>query len=63
MEMPLAVRERLEHLRDATEAESLAEVIRRSLAIYETLWRVEREEGAKVIVRYPQGDERDLLII
>lgn len=52
----------MEDLRDATEADTLAEVIRRSLAIYETLWRIEQEDGAKVVVRYPHGAERDLLI-
>jgi hypothetical protein len=49
------VRRRLEELREETEADSLTEVIRRALAVYELLWRETRQHGELVIRR--NGDE------
>lgn len=43
------VRERLERLREATEAESMTEVIRRALSIYDALIEI-RQEGGKIVV-------------
>jgi len=57
--MPESVRDRLDRLREQTGADSLAEVIRRALAVYELLWEqkaanaeitVERDGAKKVIV-------------
>lgn len=62
IEMPLPVRARLERLRDETGADTLAEVIRRSLAIYETLWDVRQGDGGKIVLHYPEGVERELLL-
>ena len=47
LELNVEVRERLEELRRTTKAESLAEVIRRALAVYEALWR-SKEDGQTV---------------
>jgi hypothetical protein len=61
--MDVEVRQRLEDLRERTKAESLTEVIRRALAVYETLWR-SREEGQSVWIG-ERGDEskRELLLL
>jgi hypothetical protein len=54
--MSQTVRNKLETLRDKTDADSLSEVIRRALALYECLWK-ERQNGAKVIIRSPDADK------
>ena len=51
----------MERLKDETEADSLTEVIRRSLALYELLWE-QRKDGWETIVRR-DGSERSVLII
>ena len=61
LEMSQRVRERLERLRDQTGADSLVEVIRRSLAVYELLWS-EQEKGGKLVVRRPDGDAEMMLV-
>ena len=55
LEMDKSVREALEKLRDDTKADTLAEVIRRSLAVYKMIW-AEHEAGAKIIIRREDGD-------
>jgi hypothetical protein len=61
LEMARSVRKRLEHLRDRTEADSLAEVIRRALAVYEVLWD-QKAKGCRVMVQGGDG-ERELLLV
>ena len=61
LEMNVAVRERMERLRDVTDAESLTEVIRRSLAIYEVLWDA-KHDGGRVMIRSNDG-EREVIIL
>jgi len=60
------VRQRLETLRDLTEADSLTEVIRRSLAVYDFLWE-ERSKGGRILVRTVDGtgdtEERELVLL
>ena len=51
----------MERLRDETEADSLTEVIRRALAVYELLWD-QRKEGWETVMRR-DGTERSVLII
>lgn len=52
----------MERLRVATEAESLTEVIRRALAVYEVL--VEVSGGNRqVILRSKTGEEQSLLLL
>jgi len=55
------VRERLESLRDETEAESMTQVIRRALAVYDFLCQ-ERKRGAKLMVKSEDG-ERELVLL
>jgi len=45
-------RRRLETLRDRTGADSLAEVIRHALSVYDFLW-TEREKGCRIAVVDP----------
>lgn len=59
--LPEASYERLESLKEATEASSYAEVIRRALRIYEGLV-AESEVGSKIIVHRLNGDEEVISI-
>jgi hypothetical protein len=40
----------------------LAEVIRRAVAVYEFLWR-EKDSGAKLIVKGPDGEKELVLLL
>ena len=62
LEITLAVRDRLERLREDTEADSLTEVIRRALAVYEMLWQ-NNAQGSQTILRQPDGSEREILLV
>jgi hypothetical protein len=55
------VRQRLERLQKRSEADSMVEVIRRALAVYEVLWEA-KDEGASVIVRSSEGEEREVIL-
>ena len=61
LEVSQAVRERLQRLKDETDADSLTEVIRRSLAVYELLWD-QQQQGGETIVRR-DGTERSVFLI
>jgi hypothetical protein len=61
LEMAEPVRKQLEHLRDQTQADSLAEVIRRALAVYDFL-HTEKSKGAKIVVKDEDG-ERELVLL
>ena len=57
------VRQNLEALRERTNADTYAEVIRRALAVYEFLWE-RKSGGGKVIVKDEDEDgERELVIV
>jgi hypothetical protein len=56
------VRQRLESLREKTDADSLSEVIRRALAVYEFLWS-EREKGTRLVARDADNKDRDLVLL
>jgi predicted transcriptional regulator len=62
LEMTDEVKNRLDRLRDQTQADSQAETIRRALAIYEWLWQ-KRQSGAEVVLRKPDGSESIVEII
>lgn len=59
--MSVAVRDSLEQLRDETNADTLTEVIRRALALYEFAWKA-RKKGAKLVLHEVDGSERDLVV-
>jgi hypothetical protein len=61
LEMSEESRKKLESLRKETSADSLAEVIRRALAVYDFLWR-EKTSGGKLLVKGPKG-ERELVLL
>jgi hypothetical protein len=62
LELSEDVRKRLEALRGRTEADSLAEVIRRALAVYDFLW-TERKRGGKLVVRGSDDTEHTVVLI
>ncbi len=61
LEMPTTVRKQLEALRDRTQADSLAEVIRRALAVYDFL-HAEKDKGGRLIVKDDAG-QRELVLL
>lgn len=60
--MPEATKENLERLKDITQAESMTEVIRRALAVYDFLWSC-KESGETPLIRSKDGKERELLLL
>lgn len=56
-----AVRDRISDLREATGAESIAEVFRRALAVYDTLITAQKD-GGQIFVRTKDGQEHSLVI-
>lgn len=62
LEVAPAVRDRLERLRGDTGAESLTEVIRRALAVYETLTMISNGR-ATIVVRDAKGGEVPLILV
>jgi hypothetical protein len=61
LDMPESVRDRLERLREQTGADSLAEVIRRSLAVYELLWE-QKAANAEIIVE-KDGKKKTIVLV
>ena len=62
LDMPESVKERLEQLRDNTHADSMSEVVRRALALYELVTR-EVVQGSSLIIKSSNGSERHIEII
>lgn len=62
LEIPDEVKQRLETLRDQSNATSLTEIIRRGLSLYDMLFTLQRKGGA-LIVRRPDGTEEKLLLL
>lgn len=62
MDLPESLRLRLEALREQTDADSLSEVIRRALAVYDFLWQ-EKAKGSATMVKDKEGKERELLLL
>ena len=62
LEIPQSVRDRLDDLRELSEAESLTAVIRRSLAVYDLLLH-HHESNGQVILRGEDGSEETLKIL
>jgi hypothetical protein len=61
LELTEEVRRKLEALREKTDADSLAEVIRRSLAVYDLLCE-HRGSGGAIILRDEHGVDREVII-
>lgn len=62
LEVPAAVRARVERLRDATGADGITDVIRRALAVYDAVVTAQAA-GAKVLLREADGSEREMMIV
>lgn len=63
LEMTEPVREALESLQKETDADSLAQVLRRSLAVYQYLW-LEKQKGAELYIRGPgKKPPRELVLL
>lgn len=60
--MPQEIKLQLEALRDITHADSMSEVIRRSLAVYDFLWR-EKNKGATLILQSDDGEKKQLELL
>ncbi len=63
LDLPERVRDRLERLQDLSEADSLTEVIKRALSVYDALLTATREEGGKLVLRKEDGSEEVLRLI
>ena len=59
LDMPAEIKSQLEDLRDLTHADSMSEVIRRAIAVYDFLLN-EKANGGVTIVRLKDGSERQL---
>jgi hypothetical protein len=62
LEMAESVRQKLENLQKKTEADSLTEVVRRALTVYDSLWR-EKLQGGTLVVKSPGGYEGELVLM
>ena len=62
LEMSESVRQNLEWLRDETNADSLAEVIRRSLAVYEFAWKAQKK-GLQLFAQDEHGKKTQIALI
>jgi hypothetical protein len=61
LELKIDVRNRMEELRDLTDADTLVEVVRRALAVYDYVW-TQKKEGARILVEDSEGT-RELVIL
>ncbi|UQA63222.1 sigma factor [Polyangium aurulentum] len=63
LELPERLRGRLEQLRVMSEADTMTEVVRRAVALYDALMSAIQGRGEKVILRGTDGTERELIIL
>ena len=61
LDLNATVRQSLEDLRIQTQADSLCEVVRRSIAVYGLLWS-EQESGSTLVIRR-KGSETEVRLI
>lgn len=62
LDLPQTLKDQIEQLRYASHADSLSEVIRRSLAIYDYLV-TENSAGSTIIVRHKDGTESRIALL
>lgn len=60
LELTERVRDRLERLRQQTEADSLTEVIRRALTLYDM---VVNDSNGRVVIRSKEGVEQEIVVL
>lgn len=61
LELPDPVKKQMEHVRDQTHAQSLTEVIRRALAVYDVL-RQAAADGCTIVIEPKEGKARELVV-
>ena len=61
LELNVAVRQRLEELRLETKADSLTEVVRRALAVYDYLWS-QKKLGARLLIEHNE-EVREVVLL
>jgi hypothetical protein len=62
LELPERVRRRLEQLRVLSEADTITEVVRRALAVYDVLVTAVKVRKERVFLRADDGTEREVLL-
>lgn len=62
LELPGKLKERIDHVKELSEAESVSEVLRWSLAVYEYLW-LEKGKGSEIVIRKKNGKEKELELL
>lgn len=62
LELGESSRQKLLALRDLTQANSLADVVQRALAVYEFV-QAEKAKGSVLVCRDPEGNEREVLLL
>lgn len=62
LDMSVEVKEQIETLRDRTHADSMGEVIRRALAVYDYL-HSEQADGSHLLIRTKDGVEKGLPLL
>jgi hypothetical protein len=62
LELSAPVRKRLEELRARTGAQSVTEVIRRSLALYDTILAVSADGKTRLVLKDADGSERQIIV-
>ena len=60
MTLTLDAKKRLERLQELTEADTLTEVVRKAIKLYDLT--VQREPGSKIILKNKQG-EQELIVL
>ena len=58
LELSEAVRDRLEELRDEIGADSITEVVRRALSLYDYVW-TQNQEGNEIVLR---GEDKESVV-
>jgi hypothetical protein len=57
-----SARQKLEKLRDKTQATSLTEVVQRALAVYDFL-HAEKQKGNQLVVKDKDGSEKEVILL
>mgnify|MGYP000623783180 CR=1 FL=1 len=64
LDLPERVRERLDRVKEMSEADSITEVIRRALSVYDELLTATRDKGYTLVLRSADGKtERELFLM
>ena len=62
LDMPLAVKDRITDIRDQTNADSMGEVIRRAVTVYDLILS-EQALGNTVVIRSPSNGDKQIIVV